>query len=363
MRVITAAAVVWAGLVSVSCDLDTSKVKTQNKNSERNGFPSFAVEPFNYVSVDTAVSLYVTDIDCIDKMNQSNAANKGVIDALNEQDNAKPLALAMSADIYAKTIFYDCNVLEQFASDGAEEVEDTDAHTLYHAGQVEENVFEGTRFVEWRELKDSNGTIPRTNDEADNVIGTMTNLYGQDNHPSYTQVSLNKNGNMRQVGTLMEGKDGGKLAAIWSGFIVEHKSGTDKEHLLSMRRLHKHEDGDKILLLLAHYKADGAALLEAECDIEDGEDYNKSCADAEYEISYYDKAADEVEEGDDNVPAGFKKTKEDFLTNVNSNWAHGNYLADKLDPSEPFFAGTTGTIATKREEFFTANLPTPTATE
>jgi len=271
-------------------------------------------------------------------------------------DDAKPLALALSADVYAKTIFYDCNVLEQFTQDGPREVENTDEHILYHAGQVKEKVFEDTRFVEWKEFKGSDGTVPKTDNEADTMVGSMTNLYLEDDSSgTQKRVDFNKKEDVRQVGVTLYGlpQSGEEHSFMWSAFIVEHKSGTNKEHLLSMRKF-DHNDRDKIYLLLAHYKADGASLLEAECDIEEDEDYNKSCADAEYEVSYYNKTTDEIE---NDIPTGFKKTKEDFLINVNSSWAHGNYFADKLDPTAPFFAGTTGTIADKRKEFFKANLP------
>lgn len=343
-------------LLLSACDLNTSKIShkdrlTQRTNIDRNGFPSFAIEPFEYIRISRSASLYVDDFDCLDEMTQTNAATSDVVDALRKKSDK--LALAMSADIYAKTIFYDCNVLEQFAQDDPKEVENTNKHILYRAGQVKEEVFQGTRFIEWQELKDSDGTVPKTDDEADNIVGTMTNLYGHHEFPSYTLVSLNKNGNMRQVGTLVAGSS----LDIWSGFIVEHKSNTDKEHLLGMRLMNfQREEQDEIYLLLAHYKANGASLLIGKCKIEAGEDYNKSCANVEYEVSYYDKEADAIEEGEDNVPTGFKKSKEDFLTNMSNNWTHGNYLADKLDPSTPFFAGT-GTTAEKREEFFTANLP------
>lgn len=336
------------------CDLGSVKNSKKDQNQNIN-LPSFAVEPFDYSSVSAPATLFVDAADCLDELKQLNTAGDNVHDALLEKDDAKPLALAMSADVYANTTFYDCNVREQFNQDGAKEIEDTSTHVLYHAGKVKDKVFEGTRFVAWKELKDNDGSVPKTSGEADNVEGTMINLYlFKEDGPQQTLVSLNKKDSLRQVGALfyVDAPQADVGVSIWSGHIVEYKSGTDKEHLLGMRLLHYSEE-DKVFLLLAHYKADGAALLEAECEINDDEDYNKSCTDVKYKASYYNKATDKIE---DDVPAGFKKTKEDFLTNLATNWAHGSYFADKLDPAAPFFAGT-GTIDAKRKEFFTDNLP------
>lgn len=338
------------------CDLDSTKNK--NKKSDNSiKWPSFTVEPFKYTQ--TAASLYVDDIDCTAELNKSNTAGTELTEALVEGKEDGELALAMASDMYAKIIFYDCNLRQQLADDEPEEIENTNSHILYRAGSVSENEFENTRFVEWKELKDSEGNVPSTDNEADNAEGMMTNLQGTHSLPTFTKVSLNKKGSLRQLGALMEGK-ATNSHILWSGSIVEHKSGTDKEHLLSMR-LFDHNEKDKIYLLLAHFKADGAALLIGECDIDDDEDHNKDCASVDYEASYYDQEANEVKDKDE-IPEGFKKTKDDFLTNVNNSWAHGSYLAGKLDSSAPFFAGTGNTEA-NRETFFTNKLPTATATE
>ena len=331
------------------CDLEPKKNRKTDNSIK---WPSFTVEPFEYTH--TAAALYVDEVNCTAEMNKSNTAGMELAEALTENEDGGELALAMAADMYAKTIFYDCNLRQQLADNKPEEIEDTNSHILYRAGSVSKEVFENTRFVEWKELKDSEGNVPKTDDEANDVEGIMTNLQGKDSIPTFTQISLNKNGSLRQLGALMEGRDG-DISPTWSGFVVEHKSGTDKEHLLGMR-LFDHNEKDKIYLLLAHFKADGAALLIGECEIESDEDNNKSCADVDYEASYYDQEKKKIE---DDIPSGFKKAKDDFLTNVDNSWAHGSYFANKLDSSAPFFAGTGDTKA-NRENFFTANLPTAT---
>ena len=329
-----------------------------NKSRNRISLPSFAVEPFEYTDVQTPTPLYADDFDCLTELSKSSDAGKELSKALNEEDNAKPLALAMSTEVYANLIFYDCNIREQLVDDKPEEIEDTSDHVLYHAGKVGSKEGDKTRFISWRELKNSEGSVPKTDGEADNIVGVMTNLYtfdgGKDNQQ--TRVSLDKKESLRQIGAhthVAISKDGEDSTFVWKGYVIEHKSGTNKEHLLGFRLLN-YQDEEELILLLAHYKAEGASLLEAECEIDDNEDYNKSCANAKYKVSYYNAATDKIE---DEVPAGFKKTRDDFLTNVATNWAHGSYFADRLDPASPFFAGTGSTDANMKE-FFTADLPT-----
>lgn len=345
------------GIIAImlsGCDLGG-----RNKFGNLIRLPSFAVEPFEYTGVQTPTPLYADDFDCLTEMRESNDARTEVSRALGEEDTAKPLALAMSTEVYASLAFYDCNIREQLVDDEPEEIEDTSNHVLYHAGKVASEEGEETRFISWQELKDSEGTVPKTDGEADNVVGVMTNLYtfdsGKDNQQ--TQVSLDKKETLRQIGAQLHfalSKDGEDSTVVWRGYVIEYKSGTNKEHLLGLRRLNP-IDEEEIFLLLAHFKAEGAALLIATCEIDSNEDYNKTCTDVEYEVRYYDVATDEIEK---DVPDGFKKTRDDFLTNLATNWTYGSYFADKLDPAAPFFAGTGSTDANMKE-FFTADLPVP----
>ncbi|MDE3268772.1 MAG: hypothetical protein OYH77_00635, partial [Pseudomonadota bacterium] len=190
-----------------------------------------------------------------------NAANRKVYDALDDRD--KSLALALATSVYAQAIFFDCNVREQFIDDRPQKTESTDTYDLYRAVSRKDKLFDWTRFVEWREIKAQDGTIAKTDGEADTVKGKMINLYSQNTN---TYVSLDKQSDVRQIGATYnfkvanDGSNNDVDTVVWRGAIVEYKSGTDKEHLLGLRT-HHHREQDKLYLLLAHFKATGDALL------------------------------------------------------------------------------------------------------
>ena len=221
----------------------------------------------------------------------------------------------------------------------------------------------------WHEGKDEDGTVPVSDGEADRVDGFLVNLYLQTDGVIRTQtrIDLVKDEALRQISSLFwlgkEDKDNDSFVdeVAVRGHLVEYDSGTVKEQLLSLR-YYGHHTGDKIWLVLAHMKPEGAAILAATCELTTGDDFNKACGNNDFDLYKIDADADgngePVESG---APVdGYKSTLDDFLKDTTANWTYGSYDKDKLDPRLPLFSGT-GSLKEQRRAYFVADVPeTPT---
>ncbi len=350
--------------------------------------PSFAAEPFAYTKSAWATSLRLdADVDCVEKMQQSNRASALLAAAIAVADAAAAddadadadadagsgtdlkVALGMASYSYAMSLFYDCNMRQQAAEDGAKVVATDDDKIVYRAYHDQGELWDMTRFVTWSEYKDDSGTVPATDGEADTVDGRMVNLYLQDDGEqeegdqeegdqddgarTQTRIELEKKNTLRELRSLFFLQaEAGKVCQ--RSHLVEYDDGTNKEHLLSLRLYHAGDE--QIYLALSHMKASGSVVLIATCDIAEGEDYNKSCDGADFTTFYLDAQQEEITA--DQPVAQFKASKEEFLQNIATKWAHGAYNKDNMNPLTPFFAGDGDTEA-NRKSTFSAGVPSP----
>ncbi len=320
--------------------------------------PAFAAQPFSYITKDWATSLTLQhDGDCIAKMEHRDTAGAAMADALGKSESGNEIALGMAGYGYAQALFYDCNMRQQAREDGAEIVDETDVRVLHRSHRQSAELWDGTRFVEWEEQKDSDtGEVPMTDGEADTVTGKMVNLYLQENgFRTQTRIELDKQDGLRQIASVFFLQAGEGKNVVQRSYLVEHGSGTDKEHLLGLRLYH-HDYSSKIYLALAHLKDSGSAVLFATCDIGAGEDFNKSCADASFGgVRYFD--AERVHTAASSaLEKQFKVNAAEFLENSSGKWAHGKYAKDELDPRTAFFSGEGDTDA-NREGYFKSGIP------
>lgn len=337
--------------------------------------PFFAAYPFEYVVTPEPVALTSSleeladeQANCgevwLDKLNKaSGAVQGGLPDALK---SGAEKALSMAEYSYLLGLFYNCNLREQAAEDGVKLIEDSDDSIKYEAAVIGEGDkrLDFTRFVTWSEHKNEQGEVPSSDGEADKIDGFMANLYLQeDKTRTQTRIELSKKEALRHITSLSWSDAPQQHEVALRGELVEYDRGADKEQLLSLRYYGEHVSATSIWMMLAHMKADGSAILLASCDINDTENFNKSCAASEFDFYHLDAKGDTVcssKEDTDCSASDFKSTLDDFLTNSEAKWAHGDYAKDKLDPRRPFFAGE-GDLAAKRVKIFTASVPgTPT---
>ena len=317
--------------------------------------PSFAAQSFAYTKAKLAALLPLTDINCTQEMQQSNSANANLHQVIDDTEKLAEVALRMADYSYAQALFYDCNMRQQAADDGVKIVADNDSLTHYRAYKERDNFWDMTRFVEWNEYKNDEGLVPKTDGEANRTTGKMMNFYLQDNgFRTQTRIELDKKDSLRQITSLFYLETPADKV-VQRGHLVEYKSGTDKEHLLSLRLYHD-KTSAKIYLALAHFKTNGSAVLVGVCDIGEDEDYNKSCTDSQLEVHYFDANQKKITADADLPTAQFKATQAEFLQQTTAKWTHGEYEQERMNPLTSFFSGSDNTKA-NRENTFSADIP------
>ena len=320
--------------------------------------PAFAVEPFDYVvgsNTSPSAGLFVTPISCeqqMKKLNDTSAKVQEIVQPTPSTENELELAKALTSYSYALSLFYDCNMRQQAQDDGAEEIANDQQKVHYRAASLTESRWDLTRFVDWFEYKNAEGIVSRTDDEADRVDGKMINLYLQDDKArTQTRIDLAKDANLRQITTIFWSETDNKQTALKS-HVVEYSKGSTKEQLLSLRYYSAHHVSDKSWWVLAHMKASGSVMITNVCS--ETSDYNSTCNEnSAGDTTYYlDSNYQEVSDNHQ----GFKASRDDFLTNVTTNWSHGDYSTEAINPRTPFFAGT-GDSKTNRQTVMSDGLP------
>lgn len=351
-------------LFMIGCELGVDDSRTERSP------PFFAAYPFEYI-VATPETVALTDpsaeegqtTSCgvwLEKLNKAELKVQDVISDPSDVDER--VAVSMASYSYMLGLFYDCNQREQATDDGVKLITDNDDIVKYEAaiiGEGDERL-DFTRFVTWNEHKNGEGEVPSSAGEADKIDGFMANLYLQeDKTRTQTRIELTKREALRHITTLFWSNLPQQKEMALRGEVVEYDDGEVKEQLLSLRYYGGHVSS-RVWMMLAHMKADGSAILLASCDINSAtEDFNKSCATSEFTLYRLDSKGKPCTETTC-TDANFKITLDDFLTNRDAKWAHGDYDKDKLDPRLPFFAGE-GDLAANRVATFTEDVPaTPT---
>ncbi len=397
-------------VLALGCDMADKKQSAQEYNP-----PSFMVEMFDYVNKSTPdnttdehglTSYAVSDPPCEAEMTAYNDATEATqvefhvcMTNINEEHKQcetaedgtihlhSELALMMTRHSHTQALFRNCLMQEDKDYYNFSIVTNDEEKTSYRGGSIGDPLLDNTRFIGWREYKNDNGVIDRTDGEADIVDGEMIMLHLQkeDKHRTQNRIDLTKRNALRQISTLgwthNPGENGGyELHVAHNAHMVEFDDGNNKEQLLSLRYYGGHiaettiatdgteneQPSSKVWLVLAHMKASGATILTAVCQIKDEEDYNKDCSadvlDGDFRLHYVDADGNEQENDNPNLPpAGFdsfKQTVADFVTNEQMSWAHGDYDKEKLDPRRVLFEGSQNDdLDTKREAVFTNGLP------
>ena len=392
-------------VLALGCDMYNGKQQQYHP-------PSFVVEMFDYANGSTAAltSYGVTDDPCETAMAEYNSATEATQTELNscvaggenklcDHDNdtdaihlRSKLALMLARHSYTQTLFNNCVMEQNKQVYDFSIVEDNEQKIHYSGGSMGEVLLDDTRFIGWREHKNSSGTVEKTNGEANVVDGERINLHLQkDKLRTQDRIDLVKNNALRQIATLGWLHNPGtnkddedtvpEHVVAHSTYMVEFDDGSSKEQLLSLRYYGGHileskgaenseasseQPSSKVWLVLAHMKASGATILTTVCHIRTGEDYNKDCTrDVEtsnFKLHYIDAKGNEQDGNDPLEPPteefkAFKRTAADFTANTQEQWAHGDYDKDKLDPRRVFFRGQGDDLASKREAVFTTGLP------
>lgn len=342
-----------------ACDFSEKSPTDKEDDNRVIDLPAFAVEPFNYVvgsNNSQSAGLFVTPISCEQQLKKLNDTSREVQEKVipTPTEDKLGLAKALAAYSYALGLFYDCNMRQQAQEDGAEEIATDQQKVQYRAASLTESRWDLTRFVDWFEYKNSEGIVSRTDGEADRIDGKMINLYLQeDGARTQTRIDLAKDTNLRQITTIFWSQlKSGEQTALKS-HVVEYSQGSTKEQLLSLRYHDANHDPDESWWVLAHMKASGSVIITNVCSATN--DYNSSC-DAE-------SANDSIHHLDENYQPvanhqDFKASRADFLEaeKVDTNWSHGDYSTDAINPLTPFFAGN-GNAETNRQTVMSDGLP------
>lgn len=334
----------------VCCWMNTSCDEAKRISNNRRFLPpSFAATPPTKIA-----TLKLTSARTCKKMtNRLNTVSKQALVAIADGADIKELVPHIAFYSYIIGAVYDCNMQQQAKKGGIEFVKENKRKATYRAcyEQADDDK-RFVRYVDWSEHKSSTGEIPVTNGEAKQIDGKMIDIDAD----SKIRIELVKNRNkrIRELTTYFWTASNKIAEAALRSHLVEHDNGNTKEHLLGLRYYNEVNSSDKIWLLLAHLQKTASAMMLASCTIESGEDYNKSCTNASFDMHYFDDDGKEITR---NKPVNsFKNSVDAFLKNITDKWTHSAYNVTKLDPLTPFFTGGADT-AENRIKTIQAGLP------